>query len=301
MVDENGNLVWTVDDTDHANMEYSIPTNLTVIDTDNNGVSDRVYFGDLGGQMWRVDFDDVTLASDTHVSLFADVTNATGHKPLFYAPSVSLNRENGERFLSVTFGSGDRTQPLQPDSENAFYMLRDVDYKVGPPIINPSTTIRPPQIMDLTDNQIGSDNESVRENAKAELATKSGWLVKLNPGEKSLSEVVTFEGKFLATTFEPAAAVDEHGELDECSFAMIGRLYVMNLLDARPIEILADGSEKTNGLDKAKRITQLNGTSIPSAPVVVFPADSSQVQIIVDKESVTSINRELKTVFWHAK
>ena len=301
MVDKGGNLVWSIDETDNAAMEYSIASDLTVIDSDNNGRVDRLYFGDQGGQMWRVDLDDIAVASQTHVTKFADITQGLDHQPIFYPPSVSMNKERGERFLAVAFGTGDRTNPLNKSSNNAFYMLRDTDYEVGPPDSGTFSTITPNKIADLTENPIGSTDENVRDAAIQDLKDKRGWAVFLNTSEKSLSKVVTFEGKFLATTFEPTNALDSSGNPDPCQFGMVGRLYVMNLLDARPIEILSDGSETKTESDKSKRITLLNGTTIPSAPVIIFPADSSKVQVVVDKEAVTTVNRKIRTIFWHAK
>jgi len=42
MVDENGTLVWSIDDTDHPDMVYSIPSDLTIIDSDKNGSADQI-------------------------------------------------------------------------------------------------------------------------------------------------------------------------------------------------------------------------------------------------------------------
>ncbi len=39
-----------------ADMEYPIPSDVTAFDSDGDGSVDRVYVGDTGGQMWRVDF-----------------------------------------------------------------------------------------------------------------------------------------------------------------------------------------------------------------------------------------------------
>ena len=303
MADENGEHVWSVSSVDDGQMKYSIPSDLTVIDADTDGVADRVYFGDLGGQMWRVDFDDVSSSADTNINLFASVsTGKKDHQPIHYKPSVSLNRENGELFMAVAFGTGDRTDPLNADSQNAFYMIRDKNYKMGPPDDYPDTTVVQAEIADLTENLIGSADEDTRDDAKAELAVKSGWKVNLNKSEKSLSEVTTFEGKFLATTFEPNSAPTESGVPDPCSFSSVGRLYIMDILDARPIQILPDGSEISAGLEKQHRVTVLSGsTIIPSKPVVVYPPGSSQVQLIVGKANIATLNRDLRTVYWHAK
>jgi len=300
MVDEDGSLIWSIDDTDHPDMEFSIPSDLAVIDSDGNGTADRAYFGDLGGQVWRLDFDDINDSAGPTITKFADVKENGEHQPIFYAPSVSLNKEYGSRYMAVAFGTGDRTQPMLRTSSNAFYMLRDQDYKVGPPD-TASTTIASSAIYDATNNDIGSSDKPTRDKAKEDLKQASGWAVYLNPGEKALSKVVTYDGKFLATTFEPDVALDENGDPDPCEFAMFGRLYVMDLSDARPVKLMDDGSESTEGLDKMARVTNLNSTTIPSKPVVIFPANDSKAQIIVDKESVVSVNKQISTVFWHAK
>jgi len=302
MVDENGSLIWSIDDNDHPDMEFSIPSDLAVIDTDGNGAADRAYFGDLGGQVWRVDFDDINNPAGPTLTKFADIKDNGEHQPIFYAPSVSMNKEYGSRYLAVAFGTGDRTQPMLKTSGNAFFMLRDQDYKVGPPEATPTTiTITRSAIYNATNNDIGSSNTTIRDQAKADLKQASGWVVFLNPGEKALSKVVTYDGKFLATTFEPDEVLDENGVPDPCQFSMFGRLYVMDLRDATPVKLMDDGTETTEGLDKMARITNLNSTTIPSKPVVIFPANDSKAQIIVDKESVVAVNKQVTTVYWHAK
>jgi len=301
MVDKNGKKVWSIDDDDgHDDMDYSIASDLTVIDTDRNGLADRAYFGDLGGQIWRVDFEDIATGVKPGVTKFADVKKSGGHQPIFYAPSVSMNKDRDGRYLAVAFGTGDRTQPMLDDSQNAYYMLRDRDYKVGEPAKKP-TLITADIIYNATENDIGSASETIRDQAKALLRKAPGWVVYLNKGEKALSKVVTYDGKFLATTFEPKIALDDAGKPDPCKFGMFGRLYVMDLADARPVKLLPDGSETIAGLDKSSRIVNLNSTTIPSKPVVTFPADSSKAQVFVDKESVVNVNAPISTVFWHAK
>jgi len=286
MVDENGSLVWSIDDSDHPDLDFSIPSDLAIIDSNRDGAADRAYFGDLGGQVWRVDFGNVRVPASTTLTKFADVKKFGEHQPIFYAPSISINKEYGTKYLAIAFGTGDRTQPLLDGTTNAFFMLRDEDYKVGPPKTTP-TIITRSDIYDATNNDIGSSDDTTSSTAKAALKAASGWSVSLNPGEKALSKVVTFDGKFMATTFQPKEALDEDGNPDPCAFAMYGRLYVMDLVDAQP--------------EKSTRITNLNSTTIPSKPVIIFPANSSKVQIFVDKESVVSVEKPITTVFWHAK
>lgn len=302
MVDINGKLVWTVDNTDHGDMDYSIPSDLTIIDSDNNGMVDRAYFGDLGGQVWRVDFDNVATGTDTTVTKFADVYNGD-HQPIFYKPSVSMAREYGKRFLAISFGTGDRTQPMLDSSENALYMLRDTDYEAGPPDAS-FTTINAGNIYDATDNKIGSTDEAVANAAKAELAAERGWAVFLQTGEKSLSQVTTFEGKFLATTFQGGTALTDEGEPDPCSAHMVGRMYIMNTLDAQPVQLMSDGST-ANGIDPNSRFVTLEEQmTIPGKVVVVHPGEGgnpNQVQLMNGRQAMGNFNKSVRTVFWHAK
>lgn len=305
MVDFDGTLVWSIDDTDHSDMNYSIPADLTIIDSDQNGMADRAYFGDLGGQVWRVDFDDITQSGETTITKLADISNRD-HQPFFYSPSISLNTDNGIRFIAVSIGSGDRTQPLLEDSDNALYMFRDTDYEVGAPDAS-FTTITASNIYDATDNDIGSDNEAIANAANSALETARGWVVYLNSSEKSLSQVVVFEGKYLATTFEPATAPTASGNPDACGVSTTGRLYIMNILDAQPIEINSDGSDSIASPDAAKRTTNLQARmGIPTKPLIYFPSEDgdgnkSGPQIIVGKEIAADLNTQIHTVFWHAK
>jgi len=93
-------------------MCYAIPSNLRILETNGDGNADRLYFGDLGGQLWRVDFDDVTKSDDYNVRLLADVS-ASGYQPFYYPPSVSLQAGSKNNFYAVTIESGNRDNPWQ--------------------------------------------------------------------------------------------------------------------------------------------------------------------------------------------
>ncbi len=95
MVNESGDLQWSVTQANHLDLKYSIASDLTVIDSDEDGAADGIYVGDLGGQVWRIDFDDIN--QNSVVTKLADFSSS-GFHPYFYAPSVAANRENGEWF-----------------------------------------------------------------------------------------------------------------------------------------------------------------------------------------------------------
>jgi hypothetical protein len=181
-------------------------------------------------------------------------------------------------------------------TDNAFFMIRDEDVDVGTPTSS-TGTIAANELYDATANYIGASDAAVAEAAVKALQDKNGWMVKLGSGEKSLSRLVTFEGKLLATTFEADAA----NSTNHCGFSSKGRFYLMDLETAQPLKYLSDGTPSDNTLTAADRMRNLASTGIPSSPVIVFPKGSNAVQIIVDKETVNMINQELARVFWHSK
>lgn len=308
MVDESGELVWSVDSTDNPNMKYSIASDLTVIDSDSDQFADRLYVGDLGGQIWRIDFG--ATGDNPVVTRVADLSD-TFHQPFFYPPSVAINGPRGNRFLSITIGSGNRTNPLLVDVQNNFYMIRDTDIENGPPS-SQFSTVRVTDLYDATNNEVQSTEQTRADSANRALEEARGWRVKLDVSEKSLSGVLTYEGKVMATTFKAASQTNEEG--DGCTFEPTGRFYVMDVIDAGVLsgdmdDPLTDNGAEANGTDpgsdnadsRARRRKVINTQGIPTAPVPILAKGSNTVQIYVDKESVEEFQRTLSRVYWIAR
>ncbi len=292
MVDESGDLLWSVDHRDHAFMQYSIASDLTIIDSDHDGLADRLYVGDLGGQVWRVDFDDIDTSPT--VNLLASLDDGE-HQPFFYAPSVALNRDTDGNYLSISLGSGNRTNPLLADIQNHLYMIRDTHLDKGPPASG-FATVSASDLYDASSDDISSTNTHKSKRARKDLLDASGWMVSLAPSEKALSKLVTFEGKLMASTFEADTILDT----SSCGYDTTGRFYLMNLKDAAAIDSL--GSSARNADDTPmSRWRDLESSGIPSSPIIVFPKGSSAVSIVVDKETVNLLEQKLSRVYWHAK
>lgn len=292
MIDDSGDRLWKVDNTNHSDMQFSIASDLTVIDSDGDALADRIYVGDLAGQLWRIDFDDIQTTPT--VTLLADLDDGD-HQPFFYPPSVALNRDGGEEYLSVSIGSGNRTNPLLAGLQNNIYMIRDTDVEKGAPASG-FTTIEVGDLFDATNDTINSADASKAEHARDQLESASGWRVALGANEKALSSLVTFEGKLLATTFE----FSPDSDADSCRFDTTGRLYQMSVGDASPVLDLSSSSSKADS-NPAARITELDSSGIPSSPVIVFPKGSGTVQVIVDKQTVNMIDQKISRVYWHAR
>ncbi|MBX2838781.1 MAG: hypothetical protein KTR35_18120 [Gammaproteobacteria bacterium] len=301
VINQDGTLAWSTDLVSGGvpGMNYSIPSELTVIDSDQDEKADRIYVGDVGGNLWRVDFDNVDPDPSNNLTSFevhklADLFGSLGEQPFFYPPSVATIRDSSGDYLSVSIGSGDRTNPTDMFSTNAFFMIKDPNLEVGPPP-GAWTPITLGSLYDATSNDAGSTNNSISTAAETNLQAANGWYVQLQTGEKSLSRVVTFDGNLLATTFQ----MDPTPPADECSISTIGRFYMMNVKNATPVLPLSESG--LPDLTTPDRFRVLPGRGIPSAPAVIFPPGTGEVAIMVDKEIVKLYEQKLSRVFWHSK
>jgi type IV pilus assembly protein PilY1 len=102
--------------------DYSVPSDVTVVDANGDGEPDRAYVADVRGNVYRVDFpssgsllDFNSWAATTAVKI-ADV----GGK-VFYAPDVVVTKD----FIAVLVGTGDREKPLLASTTDKFVLIKD--------------------------------------------------------------------------------------------------------------------------------------------------------------------------------
>ncbi len=111
----------------------SIAADVSIADSDGDGKIDRAYAVDLGGQVYRIDFESSAggfAVSDWSIRKFADLSGgtSTGRK-FFFAPDIIVTRD----FAALTFGSGDREKPLLTATQDHFFQLFDRETGKGLP------------------------------------------------------------------------------------------------------------------------------------------------------------------------
>ena len=232
-----------------SGMDWAVPSNVAVLDLTGDGIMDRGYVGDLGGQMWRLDRD---------LNVMKLFSAPSGHK-IFYAPDVV--RDKG--FLSVFFGTGDRSNPLDTTVVDRMYAIKDD----GVPNITESN------LVDVTSRleQNGSEQEAT---LKDELKLAHGWYIRLTaqPGEKVLASPSAFFSVFFST-FTPVTGV--------CNAGGDARLYQLNyetggIPDSK---VFPDGDHGEGGhvppiVTIQDRFANI-GKSIPTELTVTIPKNSS--------------------------
>lgn len=120
-------LWWASDtgsDTNNANMKHSIVSRISAIDRNSDGLVDHLYFGDLGGQVFRADLNNTVGTTTANfgkrvvrlANLATGTTGTTltvGKNPRFYeAPTVTIHDQGATTFMVVGIASGNRSTPL---------------------------------------------------------------------------------------------------------------------------------------------------------------------------------------------
>ncbi|OPX39608.1 MAG: hypothetical protein B1H13_09435 [Desulfobacteraceae bacterium 4484_190.3] len=127
-----------------SDMNYAIPSAIAVVDEDDNGFADKLYVGDVGGQLWRIgkftDEEDNPLPFpeanensaewEAHILFFAGIPGETPEvrkfsevRKFFFPPSVTL--EKGYDLLFI--GTGDVDDPCNATCLDRIYAMLGQD------------------------------------------------------------------------------------------------------------------------------------------------------------------------------
>lgn len=264
-------------------MHYAIPSDLSVVDTNFDGLADQIYVGDMGGQVWRFDITNGNSASqliDGGVIAALGSNAASEARRFFARPDVSLIGANGSLKLAVAIGSGHINEPLEKITNNRFYLLLQDDVYNAP--AGGYTTLTETDLDDRTNNLTAA-------------AAADGWYIDLEAsGEKNLSAPLIISGNLLFTTYEPSVAANA------CSGVTgIGRLYLLDLATGQPSEDL----DSSGNINKSDRLRELASPSIPPTPKLLFPEESSKPVLLIGPEQpipeVTLVETDdWEPVFW---
>jgi type IV pilus assembly protein PilY1 len=238
-----GSKIWG---TTMAN-SFSMISELTAVDINFDGYADRLYAGDSGGNLWRINVQDTNTANWTVTNIFSSNPGYTGDpgagvaaaadgttgRKIFYKPSVTIDKNNLPR---IFFGTGDREHPLNQAVIERFYGLIDKGQ---------SSTLTEAKLLDVSSNlmQNGTETQVGTMQSLLDLAsnpsntTYYGWYMRiygaehndsdLYQGEKVLAPPTLINGVVYFTTYAPSTAVTV---TDPCQTGNLGtaRLYALD-------------------------------------------------------------------------
>jgi len=236
MVDvETGDLMWSAgQDSSHdlvlPGMEHGVPAPIRVADLNADGLASRLYFGDMGGRVWRIDIlngnsrDELAKGGMLASLGAADLDSPTSaDMRRFYnqADIVDVYTREGTRFMAVNIGSGYRAHPLDRQTDEQSFSIRDWAVSTVP------------ENEDYDDPVLFDDTIDISSGMAINMdSSQRGWRVPLvaSSGEKVLSRAITFSGTIFFTTFSPGSGANA------CT-AVAGqnRLYAISLFSGESV------------------------------------------------------------------
>jgi type IV pilus assembly protein PilY1 len=222
-----------------SGMDYSIAAPPTAVDTNADGYIDKVYIGDLGGQMWVFDVSSNEKGDWTGKRLFKAPGVPVERRPIFTQPAVAFDKRGTPW---VYFGTGDRENPKDKLSQG-FYAVKDDGKDTYPrteeKLKNVSTyidtTFVTPQV-------------------------EKGWYIRFTQSsEKVLAKPTVFSKLLYFTTYTYTSA-------DVCKAAGEATLYTVEYLSGGGALVLDDYLQ---GKPSARSQRVGSGSEgVPSAPVI---------------------------------
>jgi type IV pilus assembly protein PilY1 len=281
----------------YADMTHSI-VDVSGFDANGNGLTNRVYAGDLAGNMFAFEDDNGDATWSSRKLFSASAVDGVKRK-IFYSPDA-VEEKYGEL---IFFGTGDRADPEEIGVENRIYAVKNEWTGTG------FSTLTENDLTDVTYDLIVLGNAQDQVDTREALALSKGWYIRLdeNPGEKITSPVTVFNGVVWFTTYtpelgggpppaDPCVDVSGRGE---------ARLYALNYLTGEAAFEWSDVEEK----DKDEKVVSKGrkdraytiGTSIASAPVIAVLRDGPQIYIGVEggvKKEDPNVTKAMETFFW---
>jgi type IV pilus assembly protein PilY1 len=273
---QSGDVLWRAGSDAGADLQLSsitrsIPTQIRVIDLSGDGLADRMYASDMGGQILRFDIfngkapggtgTDALVTGGVVAQLGAEGMGSPSDadtRRFYSAPDVSIFNDNvqNRRFIAISLGSGYRAHPLDDTNTDRFYSIRDRN------VFNALTQAEYDSFTPVTDSELveisGQVGTVIGQNQR-------GWKFTLPADQKVFSNSVTFNNEifFVAFSADTAGAAI-------CS-AGTGRnfLYRVSVVNGDPITNL---DTIVPGEEDNERVEELAQGGIAPSPAFLFPS-----------------------------
>ena len=237
---------------DHGSMNFSIAANPTAVDLNNDGFVDRVYIGDVGGQVWKFDVTNGTPANWTGKRVFAASPSQTNPPPageyypaqgMYGSPTLAFDTS---MHLWLFIGTGDRNHPNN-NATNRFYGIRDSFDLTGATDMNTGAALTESNLANVT-----STNGTAAD----------GWYFQMGTNEKVFAAANVFNMDVLFSGFTPTTSVT-------CtSGGGTAKLYAVQMQTGYAAINFSTGTALSSTDATVTRSTSI-GSGIASMPVII--------------------------------
>ncbi|GAA6205273.1 PilC/PilY family type IV pilus protein [Thalassotalea sp. SU-HH00458] len=334
MVDaKTGTLKWSLapsgGTTTFTGITDSIPSSIGMLDSNGDGLVDRLYAGDTGGNLWRVDMPDESPTDANNpwtvfkLASLGGTTNDTDRR-FFNEPSIvrtfitetietTVTDEEGattkitskqeKPYEAILIGSGDRSNPLGEDTQDSFFMIKDENIKTQSfpsktlPTIPAPTAITMSQLYDYTNNPFGQTMTTTQLNTlELAVSQKQGWYINFgkSDGEKNTESAIVIKGVAYFTSFMPPSLV---GNQAICEIpGGQGWLYAVDLALGTKKYNWVD-SENPDGItDGDERKVYISEQFLGTPTLIVVPEDDGDENTIDEAVGNIIVGRKIVPV-----
>jgi len=298
-----------------ADLTSSIPGGVRMLDTNRNGLIDRLYFADTGGDVWRLELDENTdSTNDSKLIKMASLGSGgrQNSRKFYNEPDVSSMKLNGKRVFVISVGSGFRAHPMDESISDKFFMIIDDSPYESIDLDNYSND----DVIIMDDLANITISGAVGATAVATEGTfgsggKKGWVVDFpESGEKVLGTSITYNGSVVFTTLLPKPLLVGEG-IDQCAAPSTqGRLYAIDILSGKAGQNLNKDNDTEESVINATDIAIIvSKGEIPGKPQIVFNSlevnddgtGSHIVDIRIGKKKTQATEYDafrLESVYW---
>lgn len=213
---DNGDLLWwssknatnTAKSNKVDDLKYSVVSQIKAVDRNNDGLADHFYFGDLGGQLWRVDWSNKsTTGTSGEAARVTRILIANNGKdsPRFYTtPTFTIHNTANGYMAVVTVGSGDLSSPMSAgaNENDAMFVLFDKDVTKRNLSVLTSSQLKTKDILvsNLVLNKEGTDSISTH---------IAGWYYPMPAKYRILNDHVAIDNDLYVSIFNANIEPDD--------------------------------------------------------------------------------------------
>ena len=209
-----------------SDLKHSIPSEVRVLDSNNDGYINHLYFGDLGGQLHRFDLNyEATNASqlvtaNVVAQLGVEATGATSvngdgdavfddDRRFYHAPSIAVMSEQADggkqKYVAIALGSGWRANPNSDVVDDQFFYIKDREpFTEADVAVIQYNALHELAVVD-EDGSTVSGSEDVTEIPSGTLGVRAPLLL---DGEKMISTPLIIAGSVFSTTYYQRSAAE---------------------------------------------------------------------------------------------
>lgn len=195
------------------NMKRSVVSQIKAIDRNNDGLADHLYFGDLGGQVWRVDLNASSKAGDTENFANRAVRildmSAAAKVPRFYStPTFTIHNSVNGYFGVLTIGSGNLSYPMSAENQNdALYVVYDKDVTK-----RNLSVLKDSELSTIDVSPSGQGGKQLVANANGNTGvslSNGGWYYTLPSKNRILNDNVAIDNDLYISVFDSTVDISD--------------------------------------------------------------------------------------------